>query len=155
MTLSTMLTRDHRDCDELLSTAMEHAQSGRWAEAEQDFSNFHERIEAHFHAEETVLFARFEQMTGTTHGPTAVMRSEHRAVREALDRIDEAILSRDASAVYGEGDALFILLQQHNLKEESVLYPAAERAAGSEAESLEADVRCALSARPDPAQRAP
>ena len=151
MTLPTLLTRDHRECDELLSNALGHAQAGRWAEAESSFSQFCDRVEAHFGAEESILFVRFEQATGMTHGPTAVMRSEHEAVREALDRINDAILERDANAVFGEGDALFILLQQHNLTEENILYPAAERAAGGDAASLEADMREAIT---DPASTA-
>lgn len=154
MTFPTLLAKDHRDCDELLSTAMGHAQAARWVEAERSFWQFCERVEAHFGAEESILFVRFEQMTGMTHGPTAVMRSEHEAVREAMDRINEAILARDANTVFGEGDALFILLQQHNLKEESILYPAAERAAGNDAVSLEADIRGALATPSKPAHRA-
>lgn len=144
MTLQHLLSRDHRECDELLSATLGHAQAGRWAEAGRSFSDFCDRVEAHFGAEESILFVRFEQATGMTHGPTAVMRSEHEAVREALDRVNDAILGRDANAVFGEGDALFILLQQHNLKEENILYPAAERAAGSDAASLEADMRSAI-----------
>ena len=55
------------------------------------------------------------------------MRSEHAQMRELFDELRDAIGRHDASALADAADTLLLVMQQHNVKEENVLYPMADR----------------------------
>ena len=94
-------------------------------------------LNAHFDAEESTLFPAFEQATGMTQGPTAVMRSEHRNMRDTLAALQYALDKQDADDFAGEAETLLIMMQQHNMKEESVIYPMLDtRLSGEEQQRL-------------------
>ena len=59
-------------------------------------------------------------------GPTAMMRMEHQQMRGLLDQIGEAMEAGDAQEAMDIGDTLLMMVQQHNVKEEGMLYPMAE-----------------------------
>ncbi|MDX5363085.1 MAG: hemerythrin domain-containing protein [Pseudazoarcus pumilus] len=134
--LSNRLGRHHRECDALFADAESAVARADWSLACVRFGAFRAELEGHFAAEESLLFPRFEAVTGITEGPTRVMRSEHAAMREALARVADALARQDADDFAGEGETLFILLQQHNMKEESVLYPMCDLRLGAEAATL-------------------
>jgi hypothetical protein len=65
-----------------------------------------------------------------------VMRSEHAAIREAMQLVAEQ-LSRGALApACGGIEQLAALLGRHNAKEERVLYPMSDRLAAAELPEL-------------------
>lgn len=130
------LTTDHRHCDECLGLLRSQAIAGHWAAAAEAFARADHDIRAHFAAEEEVLFPAFEASSGMTCGPTAVMRMEHEEARELLLDLSEAIAAQDAEGVRGYGEALLILLQQHNMKEENILYPMAKQGLGPQASEV-------------------
>jgi hemerythrin-like domain-containing protein len=66
-----------------------------------------------------------------TSGPTEVMRGEHRQMRDLLGQMKGALASKDSDAFGGAADTLLILMQQHNMKEENILYPMCDNALGS------------------------
>ncbi|MBS0614631.1 MAG: hemerythrin domain-containing protein, partial [Proteobacteria bacterium] len=103
-------------------------------------------IEWHFSAEESRLFPSFEAATGTTAGPTSVMREEHAQLRELMEGCGEALASHDANGFAGQAETLLILLQQHNAKEENILYPMCERMLGSGGEDFAADFAAEIAA---------
>ncbi|MBV1777445.1 hemerythrin domain-containing protein [Burkholderiaceae bacterium DAT-1] len=80
----------------------------------------------HFNEEETRLFPALEAVIGSHCGPTSVMRAEHEAIRQQIDTCKAAI-AEGVDVLSAELDTLFILLQQHNVKEENVLYPLCEQ----------------------------
>jgi hemerythrin-like domain-containing protein len=121
--ITDLMSHDHRSCDELFAEAERAAADGKWEDARTAFEQFAEALEAHFTAEEGELFPQFEAATGMTEGPTSVMRAEHVQMRAALERMREALVQRDADDYAGESETLLILMQQHNMKEENVLYP--------------------------------
>lgn len=121
--IATLMTHDHRACDESFARAEAAVSRGKWDEAAVELNKFISEIESHFDAEESILFPRFEAVTGMTGGPTQVMRGEHVDMRSALGRMREALESRDADDYAGEAETLLILMQQHNMKEENILYP--------------------------------
>lgn len=134
--ISHHLGRHHRACDALFAHAETAVASADWSLACVRFGAFRVELEAHFEAEEILLFPRFEAVTGLRDGPTRVMRGEHEAMREALQHIAEALARRDAGGFSGEAETLFVLMQQHNMKEESVLYPLCDQRLAAEAEQL-------------------
>jgi hemerythrin-like domain-containing protein len=81
----------------------------------------------HFSREEEVLFPAFEAATGMTSGPTAVMRMEHRQIEQLMASLQEALDRRDRDEYLGVSETLLMLMQQHNAKEENILYPMADR----------------------------
>lgn len=134
------LTADHRHCDEQLGALRKLALAADWPAAAVAFASLQQDVLAHFLAEEEVLFPAFEAATGMSCGPTRVMRMEHDEARELMLDLGEAVAAQDADGVRGHGEALLILLQQHNMKEENILYPMAYNTAGASADELGARI---------------
>ncbi|MCH2298348.1 MAG: hemerythrin domain-containing protein [SAR324 cluster bacterium] len=86
--------------------------------------------------EETVLFPTFEEISGMCQGPTQVMRMEHQQMRNLLARMSEAVSSGDREEILEVGETMMILMQQHNMKEEGILYPMADQHLASYREEL-------------------
>jgi hemerythrin-like domain-containing protein len=82
----------------------------------------------HFSMEEDVLFPAFEQRTGMSGGPTFVMREEHRQMNGLLAEMGAALARRDGQAYLGQSETLLMLMRQHNMKEENILYPMSDQA---------------------------
>lgn len=134
--IGNYLTPDHRRCDDYFSAAEEAALQGGWEAAEAQFNHFLIAMQHHFVKEETVLFPAFEQCTGHAGGPTEVMRMEHAQMRELFQAMQQALASRDANAYAGAAETLLILMQQHNLKEEQMLYRMCDQMLAQESADL-------------------
>lgn len=135
-TINQYMTEDHRRCDELFAGAEDAASRGNWSACAEHFARFRDTIGHHFAMEETVLFPAFERATGMTSGPTQVMRGEHEQMRGLLELMNAGLNRHDRQAFLGHAETLLILMQQHNLKEENVLYPMADRSLRAEAGAL-------------------
>ncbi|MHB1590243.1 MAG: hemerythrin domain-containing protein, partial [Sulfuricella sp.] len=101
-----------------------------------DFQAFLRAMRRHFKMEEEVLFPAFEQRTGMSMGPTQVMRTEHAQMNELLDAMEDALRQQDKDGYLGQAETLLIMTQQHNIKEEQILYPMADRALAPELEEV-------------------
>ena len=82
--------------------------------------------------EEEVIFPTLEQRTGQTTGPTQVMRMEHEQMRQLLSDMEEALAREDRDQYLGFAETLMVTTQQHNMKEEQILYPMCDEVFGSE-----------------------
>lgn len=138
--VSDTMNRHHKQCDEAFARAEAMAAAGNWPNLERDFATFLRGIENHIRLEEEVLFPAFEEKTGMAGGPTAIMRMEHEQMRGMFAQMRAAIEAKDREHYLGVGETLLILLQQHNMKEESMLYPMLDQALGEEAESLRTEL---------------
>jgi hemerythrin-like domain-containing protein len=127
-TIAEYMTAAHRQCDEQLASAEEAVGSGKWPDAARKWAEFAAQMALHFAREEKVLFPAFEEATGATAGPTAVMRMEHEQMRSLLSELSEAVGAQDGRRFLGLSETLMILIQQHNMKEEQMLYPMCDRA---------------------------
>ena len=136
MAIAEFLTAEHRDCDENFAVVEEAAQSGDAARCQAQFQHFQEAMELHFTREEQELFPTFEQTTGNGMGPTRVMRLEHQQMREALAEMRSALAQGDLDDFLGQSETLLILMQQHNIKEEQILYPMCDRFLASDAPAI-------------------
>jgi DUF438 domain-containing protein len=125
-TISGYMTDDHRHCDELFAQAEEAADRGNIASAVTAFRAFRQALEGHFAREEEVLFPAFEQRGGGS-GPTTVMRMEHAQMRALFQELDNALAAGDGHSYLGLSETLLVMMQQHNLKEEQILYPMTDR----------------------------
>lgn len=127
MNLQQFLQQDHRACDDLFAAAEQVACSGALAPAMDSFRRFRQAVLRHFSAEEEVLFPAFEDATGMRMGPTQVMRMEHEQMRVMLEAAAAALAGGDSDGFLGQVDSLLISMQQHNMKEENVLYPMCDQ----------------------------
>jgi hemerythrin-like domain-containing protein len=125
--ISRYLCSDHARCDDFFFDAERHVNKKAWEAAAASFHDFVESLEHHFAMEEEVLFTAFEEEIGHNAGPTVIMRMEHAQLRSLLTQLRHALDAHDADAYLGYSDTLNTMMQQHNLKEESVLYPMADR----------------------------
>lgn len=62
-----------------------------------------------------------------TQGPTQVMRYEHEQVRNLISNMAEALEKKDKDAALSLAESMMILIQQHNMKEEQMLYAMCDR----------------------------
>ncbi len=134
--ISEYLSHGHHHCDELFVAAENAVADGRLEEARSLYDAFRDEMEVHFAMEENVMFPAFENATGMSGGPTEVMRSEHLQMRELLDQMQAAFAKPDTYEYLGLSETLLMVMQQHNFKEEQILYAMADRALSSEAESI-------------------
>ncbi|MFO1420637.1 MAG: hemerythrin domain-containing protein [Candidatus Competibacteraceae bacterium] len=135
-TIAEFLANEHRCCDESFAATEEAAQTGDLARCRANFQQFQATMEHHFQKEEAILFPAFEQASGNTMGPTRVMRLEHQQMRETLAEMDGALAGGHLEDFLGQAETLLILMQQHNIKEEQILYPMCDRFLGSAVEAV-------------------
>ncbi|HET7776439.1 MAG TPA: hemerythrin domain-containing protein [Azospira sp.] len=117
------MTGDHRRCDDLFAAVEQSLARRDLAVVAALFGDFCQATLAHFQAEEDFLFPAFEQATGIRMGPTQMMRMEHVQMRSLMDEAKQALAAGDQEDYAGAAETLLILMQQHNMKEENVLYP--------------------------------
>ncbi len=130
------MAHDHLVCDGVFERAGHQATVGNWDEAAAAFAHFRALALQHFDAEETVLFPAFEEATGMRMGPTQVMRSEHVQMRQLLDAVTAALAAHDGEDYAGYAETLLIMMQQHNLKEENMLYPMCDQHLSGQASTV-------------------
>jgi len=138
--ISKFFTAQHRTCDRAFEKMEEAVSRDDWPRAEALYSELSRDTLQHFSNEEDALFPLFEEKTGMQAGPTQVMRSEHVELRELMQRMGDAVRARDRDTALGTAETFFLFLQQHNVKEEQVLYPMADQALQGSLQELSARV---------------
>ena len=118
----------HKHCDDLFAAAEAAVNEHRWADGNAAHDRFQAEMLAHFATEEDVLFPAFEAASGMTGGPTQMMRFEHAQMRALLGALATTVAAGDGDGFGGTAETLLILMQQHNMKEENILYPMCDRA---------------------------
>lgn len=146
-TLRDLMTDDHRHCDDLFAAAEKAANDKAWDAASAAFALFRDTVEAHLSAEEGTLFPAFEQKTGMSMGPTRVMRMEHEQIRELMGDAARALADRMGNAYQGYAETLLIMMQQHNMKEENILYPMCDEQLAAERDELGGRLKSGLAPR--------
>ena len=125
--ISEIMTENHRQCDQQFSKAEALIAQEDWEQARPAFDHFSNAMTHHFLMEEDVLFPTLEKRTGQTDGPTKVMRMEHEQMRQLLSDMEEALAREDRDQYLGFAETLMVTTQQHNMKEEQILYPMTDR----------------------------
>jgi len=117
----------HRECDEIFAAAEKSVIDGNFEQAEKQFLLFADDTLNHFKREEESLFPTFEEISGSSEGPTQVMRYEHEQIRGLIGNMAKAIEEKDTDAFLSVAESMMIMLQQHNMKEEQMLYAMCDR----------------------------
>lgn len=131
-TITTFLTQDHRNCDDEFAKLENTVASGNWSEVEEAFESFSKDMQHHFDMEEKVMFPTFEARTGMQGGPTQMMRMEHAQMTQILEKMKEDVEKKDKEHFFGLSETLMMLMQQHNMKEEQMLYRMADQHLGDD-----------------------
>ena len=126
----------HKQCDEVFARAEEAVGASDWARAKADFEAFAHQMDRHFEMEENLLFPEFENRTGHRGGPTQVMRMEHDQMRVVMHEMRAALEAKDAQQYLGLSETFLVLMQQHNYKEEGILYNMIDQVLGDQVEKL-------------------
>ena len=142
--VSRYMRADHRYCDGLFDLIEPLGRKGKWEEARQALLAFRCALEQHLEREERVLFPAMEEAHSGPLGPTRMMRMEHDGMRALLTAADGAGARSDVEELSAVMETLRIMMHQHNLKEESVLYPLADALSAGQA----GDLLQALESRP-------
>ena len=121
------LSADHRRCDELFADAEAAGRRRDWAAAAEKFGAFRAAMLRHLDMEESVLFPAFEAHMGHAGGPTRVMCNEHAQMRDLLGGMADSVAAGDGEGYAGLAETLLWLMQQHNIKEEQILYPMSDQ----------------------------
>jgi DUF438 domain-containing protein len=145
-TIRTFMTDDHRRCDDFFAEAEQAIGKKNIEAARAAFGHFRTAVLAHFDSEEKTLFPTFEAKTGMTMGPTQVMRMEHQQMRDLLSQAQAAIDAGDADEYMGQAETLLIMMQQHNVKEENMLYPMCDQHLSAELPAILERLETELSA---------
>jgi iron-sulfur cluster repair protein YtfE (RIC family) len=145
-TLTEPLRDHHKHCDELFVAAETAVVDKDWNTAAQLLPDFLTEMETHFRTEEETLFPAFETATGMTMGPTRMMRLEHAQMRELFGQMNAALTNRNACDFAGVAETLLLLMQQHNMKEENILYPMCDRGLDAQSGKIEPMLRERLGA---------
>jgi iron-sulfur cluster repair protein YtfE (RIC family) len=119
-------TDDHRSCDALYAKV--EAAVDDDSDLASAWSAFDAAMRSHFAMEEEVLFPAITEATGFAGGPLWVMRAEHDQMRDLLHAIGEHVARGEGDKTLDLGDTLLMLIQQHNTKEEAIVYPMADDA---------------------------
>ena len=136
-TINSFMAAHHKECDELFTQAEQAVSEGDWEGGMSRWQAFADELEKHFVREEQVLFPEFEQATGMTGGPTQMMRMEHEQMRALLNEINKAGTARDMDQFLGLSETLMVTMQQHNMKEEQILYPMTDQSLTNAHEIIE------------------
>jgi len=134
-TIAGSMSTDHRTCDLTFALAEQAALDNNWNDAETAFDTFRQNIQRHFRMEEEVLFPALLDAGGPA-GPVQVMHMEHAQMNELIELMATAVANRNTQGYGGLSETLLIVMQQHNLKEEQILYPIADRILAAELETL-------------------
>jgi len=141
--IGEFMIHQHHECDEIFAQAEEAVGAGDWTRAEDRFQIFASQMERHFDNEDNLLFPKFDACTGHSGGPTMIMKMEHNQMRVVIHELRAALEARDAQQYLGQSETMLILMQQHNYKEEAILYSMIDQVLGGEAEGLVAQLETA------------
>lgn len=134
-TIIEFMAASHKACDNEFARAEEEVLAENWAEAAPAFERFRQDMALHFRMEEEILFPAL-QAGGGPAGPVQIMLMEHAQMNDLLEQMAGALSARDAQNYGGIGETLLIVMQQHNHKEEQILYPIADHILAAHREAL-------------------
>ena len=134
--ISDFMVNNHRECDDLFAVAEASVAAAEWLKVLPEFDAYRSEMERHLKMEEEVFFPAFDAKSGMQGGPTFVMRSEHQQMRKLIDDMAQKVADKDGDGYLGASETLMILMQQHNMKEEQMLYRMMDQAFGDGAASL-------------------
>lgn len=128
MTINQFMTTDHRECDEQFAQLENIVDQGNFEGAKMMYEEFVSHMLHHFDMEEKVMFPQYQNCEGGHCDPTPVMINEHNQMRQIFSQMKEAVEENDKNKFLGLSETLLFTMQQHNMKEEQMMYNFADQA---------------------------
>jgi iron-sulfur cluster repair protein YtfE (RIC family) len=119
---SEALEREHREIDEGLAAFHAGLEAGEWRH--DAFNPAAKGLRRHIYLEEEFLFP--ELRAAGLLPPVMVMVQEHGEIWRALGAIEAAAKRRDLDGARKACASMLVTLEEHNAKEEQILYPASD-----------------------------
>ena len=132
MTINKFMTSEHRSCDEQFAQLENIVDSGNFDGAKIMFDEFKSHMLQHFAMEEKVMFPEYSSCGGGHCDPTQVMIMEHDQMRQLFDQMENALKEEDVNKFLGFSENLLFTMQQHNMKEEQMMYNFADETLNSD-----------------------
>jgi len=121
--LAETLRRTHRRVDAALAEVSRCVAAHRHSEAQARLLSCAAEWEQQVRLEEELLYPLFELRLGTSGVGTAMLREEHKDLREAFAQVGLALERGDGRAAAEALDSLQGVLASHYSREERVVYP--------------------------------
>lgn len=123
-TLSAALEREHHEIDGGIESYIEALPGGK--DASEPLQRSMSGLRRHIYLEETFLFPPLREAGMMV--PLFVMLRQHGELWQAMDALGVLLNDNsDADALLASCRALLELLEQHNSKEEPIIYPQADK----------------------------
>jgi hemerythrin-like domain-containing protein len=132
MTINEFMTSEHRNCDEEFANLENAVDKEDWDNANGFFTRFQSKMLRHFNQEEKVMFEAYNNSDGGHCNPTGMMIMEHDQMRALFEQMENAINLKDKDNFLGLSENLLFVMQQHNMKEEQMMYNMADEALNAE-----------------------
>jgi iron-sulfur cluster repair protein YtfE (RIC family) len=126
--ITDTFTEDHHRCDRLLAAAEASAGGSDWPAIGTAAAALVAAMDRHFALEEDIVFPALARVFLVAENPIEIMRSEHAQMRQLLAELGEAVDAHEKDAFLAILETLHFLVQQHNYKEEGIIYPMADGA---------------------------
>ncbi len=123
------MVESHKECDELLAE-LERAVEAKSEARGEIFVKFYDELLRHFSSEEIVLFPALNEFAAKHRLPLRVMEMEHEKMRVLAAKLEGLLDDKDG--FFSLSETLMVMLQQHNIKEESQVYSAVNELLGEE-----------------------
>ncbi|MES9852311.1 MAG: hemerythrin domain-containing protein [Candidatus Thiodiazotropha sp. L084R] len=125
-TINELMKRDHLRCDEIFIALEQSIHKHQWQEAIRLCATFTASMEYHFKVEEEILFPALLKKAPQVGMPVDVMLVEHEQMRHLISQLATSLDDMSKESATGFAETLLVTMQQHNTKEERVLYAMAD-----------------------------
>ena len=135
--ISSLMTHDHRNCDQAIEEIELLASIKDFNESLNAFTKWQDVNLTHFNIEEEYLFPETANALGMKIPPIMVMEMEHQQIKKCFNEIELALRHEDMEKFQQLIETCLIMIQQHNMKEEQILYPIIDRATQNISDELQ------------------
>lgn len=126
-TICEYLSQEHLRCDRLFAKVEACISQRDWEGADQQFRVFEQAMASHIVMEESILFPAFMNAVSGASAPIGMLRTEHQRLKAIFELFEDALQRRDLRDFTLHADSYVLLVRQHSMKEEEMLYPLLDR----------------------------
>ncbi|RZI42047.1 hemerythrin domain-containing protein [Herbaspirillum sp. HC18] len=130
-TICEYLKFDHQRCDDLFERVETSIAERNWKDGIHRFRLYDNLMRQHIRMEEKILLPAFAQAMAGSAGPISMLQAEHVRIHGLIERMWEAIREFNAIDFALHAETLTLLMQEHTMKEDDMLYPLLDRALGA------------------------
>ena len=126
-TICEYLRHDHQRCDDVFCQAETSVAQRDWDAAREHFRRYQDMLRQHIRMEEKVLLPAFQLAIADSAMPVAMLRMEHQQIHGIVHRMWDALERFNTVDYILHAETLTLLMQQHTMKEEEMLYPLLDK----------------------------